>query len=44
MTEIEMVKKIIKYTDDFEIIKELSMILCDLYEQNEKTNRLSNPS
>jgi len=32
MTEIEMIKTIIKYTDDFEMIKELSIILCSIYE------------
>ena len=36
MSEIEMIKTIIKYTDDFEMIKELSMILCYLYENKLK--------
>lgn len=34
MTETEMIKKIIKYTTDEDLIKELSRILCLIYEKN----------
>ena len=34
MTEIEMIKKIIKHTTDEYLIKELSRILCLIYEKD----------
>jgi len=36
MTEIEMIKTAIKYINDEDLIKDLSMILCYLYENNIK--------